>query len=252
MLETLSQYHLAGDNFLQMEKLRIKGTSCANLEHAVAGQPVLITGGDQLLTEARFNALNQPTLKLWLAQNCACFHPKVRSLPLGLPDFAHDAVLGNTATYTKKNQTPKKLRNLVYMGFRDSTNPQERQRVRGLFEATSFTTVSAYDRSPEGHAAYLDNVYNHAYVLSPRGNGVDCHRTWETLYLRSIPIVLKHPVMDFAQHLPILFVDSWEQASDENFLIQQHDRLHALLCDFSILRLSYWLDLITSALNSKT
>lgn len=252
MLETLTQYHLADDNYLQMEKLRVKGTSCTNLEHAVAGQPVLITGGDQLLTETRFQTLNQPTLKLWLAQNCACFNPKVRSLPLGLPDFTHDAVLGNTATYSKKNQTPKRLRNLVYMGFRDATNPQERQRVRELFQATAFTTVSAYDRSPEGHATYIDNVYNHAYVLSPSGNGVDCHRTWETLYLRSIPIVLKHPVMTFAQHLPILFVDSWEQALDENFLIQQRDRLQALLCDFSILRLSYWLDLITSALNSKT
>jgi hypothetical protein len=29
------------------------------------------------------------------------------------------------------------------------------------------------------------------YVLSPPGNGIDCHRTWEALFLGSIPIVKK-------------------------------------------------------------
>ncbi len=29
----------------------------------------------------------------------------------------------------------------------------------------------------------------YSFWLSPRGNGIDCHRTWEALYLDVIPIV---------------------------------------------------------------
>jgi hypothetical protein len=38
-------------------------------------------------------------------------------------------------------------------------------------------------------AQYLRRVSRSAYTMAPRGNGVDCHRTWESLYAGSVPIV---------------------------------------------------------------
>jgi len=55
------------------------------------------------------------------------------------------------------------------------------------------------------------------FVASPPGNGLDCHRTWEALYVKTIPIVLRSVAMEyFAQHgLPIYIIDNW---SDLNTL----------------------------------
>lgn len=245
MLEALNDFRVTEDDFLHVDGLRLPGTVCANLAKDIdANQPVLITCGDETFDDPWFARLDRPGVKLWLAQNCLCRQPKMWSLPLGLPDQSHDPLLGNAATFSHKNETAKNTRNLVYLGFRDDTYPSVRGPLRQLFESRNFTTTTPYDRTPAGHAAYIDNLYHHTFVLSPRGNGFDCHRTWEALYLRSIPIVMDHPVISFAHRLPILFVQNWEQALDENFLHQEARRIHALKYDFSILRLSYWTQLI--------
>jgi hypothetical protein len=44
---------------------------------------------------------------------------------------------------------------------------------------------------PKPFASYLDDMARCRWVLSPPGNGVDCHRTWEALYLGVTPIVLR-------------------------------------------------------------
>lgn len=47
------------------------------------------------------------------------------------------------------------------------------------------------------------------FVLSPPGNGPDCHRTWEALYLGATPIVSKAswPFVDY--DLPVSTTNSW-------------------------------------------
>ena len=37
---------------------------------------------------------------------------------------------------------------------------------------------------------YLRTLGQHRFVLSPRGNGLDAHRTWEALMVGTIPICL--------------------------------------------------------------
>ena len=36
---------------------------------------------------------------------------------------------------------------------------------------------------------YLMTLGSHKFVLSPRGNGLDAHRTWEAMLVGAIPIV---------------------------------------------------------------
>lgn len=48
------------------------------------------------------------------------------------------------------------------------------------------------------------------FVLSPPGNGVDCHRTWEAIYLGSIPVVLKRAWPFAHVDLPVLVTDQWD------------------------------------------
>lgn len=47
------------------------------------------------------------------------------------------------------------------------------------------------------------------FVPSPAGNGLDCHRTWEAMYLGAVPVVLEK---DFCGDVswPVLVVPSWD------------------------------------------
>ena len=79
----------------------------------------------------------------------------------------------------------------------------------------------------------------YAFVLSPLGNGLDCHRTWEALVLGAIPIVKSGPLDPLYSDLPVLIVQEWSdvtpellQATIENF--KQRD------FNYAKLDLNYW------------
>lgn len=40
---------------------------------------------------------------------------------------------------------------------------------------------------------------------------MDCHRTWEILLLKTVPIVLKSSLSPLYQGLPVIQVDDWEE-----------------------------------------
>ena len=91
------------------------------------------------------------------------------------------------------------------------------------------------------------NQLNFAFVLSPPGMGIDCHRTWESLMLGCIPIVLRMSVHDdelFA-NLPVLLVDRWTDITErllENTILGFKCRAF----NYDKLTLKYWMDRIHS------
>jgi hypothetical protein len=48
------------------------------------------------------------------------------------------------------------------------------------------------------------------FVPSPAGNGLDCHRTWEALYLGCIPVALRSEYCG-DNSWPVMIVDSWDE-----------------------------------------
>lgn len=61
--------------------------------------------------------------------------------------------------------------------------------------------------------ATWNNMLEYAFVLSPFGNGMDCHRTWEALLCGCIPIVRSSIFNELFDGLPVLVVDKWEDIS---------------------------------------
>ena len=63
-------------------------------------------------------------------------------------------------------------------------------------------------------------------MICPQGNGVDCHRNWEVLYLKRVPIMKKS---DYLQELykdyPVLWVDDFADVT-KTLLTSSQD-----LCD---------------------
>ena len=78
----------------------------------------------------------------------------------------------------------------------------------------------------------------HKYTVAPRGQKVDCYRFWESLYVGSVPIVLRRhayyrDLLERFFHLeekdaPILYVDSWTNITKE-FLEEQWPRFQEVL-----------------------
>ena len=56
---------------------------------------------------------------------------------------------------------------------------------------------------------------NHKYSICPEGNGLDTHRFWESLYVRTIPIVIRTPLTEQirASGIPCVLIDSWNTFS---------------------------------------
>ena len=51
----------------------------------------------------------------------------------------------------------------------------------------------------------------YAFVVSPHGHGLDCHRTWESLALGNIPIVIRSSLDPLYEGLPVVIVDDWRE-----------------------------------------
>ncbi|GAG08179.1 unnamed protein product, partial [marine sediment metagenome] len=77
------------------------------------------------------------------------------------------------------------------------------------------------------------------FCISPPGGGIDCHRIWEAICLDTIPIVLKNIAFKQFRHLPILFIDSWEQISNE-FLEKKYEEFSQKTFNTDLCYMDYW------------
>jgi hypothetical protein len=56
----------------------------------------------------------------------------------------------------------------------------------------------------------------YAFSISPHGNGLDCHRTWEDLVLGCIVIVKTSSLDPLYEGLPVVIVTDWSEVTTEN------------------------------------
>lgn len=83
----------------------------------------------------------------------------------------------------------------------------------------------------------------YAFVASPHGHGLDCHRTWESLVLGNIPIVKHSSLDDLYAGLPVVIVSDWEEITASN-LQRWHETHHAAFLDAEVqdrLTNRYWI-----------
>lgn len=82
---------------------------------------------------------------------------------------------------------------------------------------------------------YVKDLARYKFCLSPEGNGIDCHRMWECLYLKIVPICHRNVVTEhFAKLFPIVLVDDWNtfKLSDLDGVYESADWSNYNLLDF--------------------
>jgi hypothetical protein len=86
----------------------------------------------------------------------------------------------------------------------------------------------------------------YAFAVSPHGNGLDCHRTWESLALGNIVIVKRSPLDPLYEGLPVAIVNQWSEITAEA-LARWQRQLAPLFATASFrerLTNRYWIDRI--------
>lgn len=155
--------------------------------------------------------LDDPKIVAWFAQNVEMEHPKLHPIPIGLANKMWNH--GNVSILEVcRPQIGTVLREkLLYMNFTIGTNVSERRKAYSCFATKKFCFSSRAKPWKE----YLQDLLSVRFVLSPRGNGLDCHRTWEALYMGAIPIVKESHMDSVFEGLPVLIIKNWEHLTEE-------------------------------------
>jgi len=172
---------------------------------------------------------------------------RVTGIPLGITNDTNESdlhrIYGNIPMMLGVVKNPRQIKNLAYLNVSVGTYPSERVPVKQMFSNLSWVTQGESVNTMEGRRKFLEEVRNHTFVFCPRGNGIDTHRLWETLYMGSIPIVKRDIAHAGWTDLPILFVDDWSEVTEERLLAEQN-RIESTTWNMEKLRVGYWVNLI--------
>ena len=104
--------------------------------------------------------------------------------------------------------------------------------------------LGCVDHRHESHMpvdAVWDMYGSYAFGASPHGNGLDCHRTWEMLYLGMIPVVKTSSLDVLYRELPVVILEDWEDVCQLNLTKLLREMRKKLPVEDSVFTLEWWL-----------
>jgi len=173
----------------------------------------------------------------WYSKNVNVKDERIESIPIGLENNRWFVYLHKIEQMQTKLKEEKQNRGLLYVNHNVVTNPTERLKPYALFNNYWTTLIKGHNGYK--YETYLDDMYNHQFVLCPQGNGIDTHRTWEALYLGTIPIEKRNINNQFYTDLPICFVDDWDEIT-ESFLKHEYKQIKETVWNLEKLDFNYW------------
>jgi hypothetical protein len=174
---------------------------------------LVVHNGDTPVSDSTLNFLLGRFRNLY-AVNLLNQSPMCTPIPIGIENknLFTNGVPVDFKKIVSKGLIPFSERNtLLLQAFSLHTNQEERESC-----ATVAARLCARKLDSVNPRKYRQEIANSKFVLSPAGNGLDCHRTWEAMYLGAIPIV-KDADWPFRNYdLPVLIVDNWHDLQDTN------------------------------------
>jgi hypothetical protein len=224
----------------------------------VTGDSDLCVPREALSQEETFTLLNSTYLNKWFIQNTQVIdNDKIVQMPIGmdyhtisegkghiwqLPSekrspLDQELILQDIINQNNKNNNTFSNREpKIYVNF-TVCNDRFKQRQDSLNKINKDLLVLNQEFTPRT-ANWLQTA-KYAFVLSPAGVGLDCHRTWEALLLGCIPIVNAAKFTKLFEDLPVLMVTDWSEVTEEllkKTLITFSERTF----NYDKLTLGYW------------
>ncbi len=231
---------------------------------------VLITnGGDHEVGEKYRSRIETGKLRHWFAQNATIAHPRITAIPIGLANahWPH----GNLAAVVEVASRSIPRRSGAYVNFDVGTNPAVRAPLLRALRKNPFA-VMGRPRSasaillnlartlagrtgvprqgkPLPYTRYLSELASWEFCISPPGNGIDCHRTWEAMYLGVTPVVSKAPA-GLLDRLPSILAEDLGMVSERMLREKAGARTEPL--EYERLTISYWRERIRAEVKGLT
>jgi hypothetical protein len=96
-------------------------------------------------------------------------------------------------------------------------------------------------RSPVKRNSLWKFIKDYKFIISPHGNGLDCHRTYESILLGSIPIVRSSTLDGLYKDMPVLILNKWSDLNEK--LLNDY----VYKGNLEKLKLNYWVNLIKNS-----
>lgn len=164
-------------------------------------------------------------IKMWYTQNYdqSIRHPKLKHLPIGFDLHSSHLLVNDSIDDTmrfwmecrKNSPTNIRFKNRIYCDSHLSLTHPERLTMFNILKDNKYI-----DFNPS-KISFMENTKNYNkynFALSPRGNGVDCHRTWE-LFLSGVIVITKTSPLDqmfISNNLPVVILNDWNELNDVN------------------------------------
>ena len=196
----------------------------------------------------------------WFCQNCVRKHKKITIIPIGL-DYHTMTTKNNWGPITACLDQERILNSVrkrakicwerevkCYANFHFSMKTKfgtDRINAQRFIDKE----LVFYEPKQISRMETWNNQKNYAFVISPHGGGLDCHRTWEALIIGCIPIIKSSPIDHLFQYLPVLVVSNWDQINMN--LLERTIKEFRMKYDvhgfsYNQLMLGYWKDKINS------
>jgi hypothetical protein len=203
------------------------------------------SGSDNELSLKLFSQIDSHYLLHWFSQNCNFFSHKVSCLPIGLEDCSlqTNGIL-SLYKHIRSDSTKMHIKSpIILYGFNPITNPEIRYDC--LHHVTKHPLGRHIYALPRD---YIKSLAQAMFVVSPAGNGLDCHRTWEALYLNTIPIVQGKSFYDQFPGFPGIVLDTWVDLHSITFtnIIDHYHLCLKRLKHFNLMYFAHWKSIIES------
>lgn len=174
--------------------------------------------GDLPIDDNYLRYLDNEKLIKWYGQNVMINHTKVKSIPIGIANeiWPH----GDENAFNEIIHQNLIKERLIYVNFDVNTNRNERNYCLSELNKKG---LEMSGKLP--FKQYLQEVAKSYFIISPNGNGVDCHKTWEALYLCTIPIVTKSINIDFYKDYPIVIIDDWSTFNPSDYSVDLYNKI---------------------------
>lgn len=101
----------------------------------------------------------------------------------------------------------------------------------GIVEKFIHHDWAIVDKNRIQYSEYLEKIGQSKFMICPIGNAVDCHRNWEVLYMRRVPVMKKNEYLEYLlKDYPVLFVNDYSEITEELLISNQHlfDRMQKI------------------------
>ena len=218
-----------------------------------------------------FKLLENENLIRWYSINVDHIHPKLVCVPIGLPihiPILHHNFIG-WCTTSKIDDVDSFINNYVYIPSvkhnilnndanrnllyckLTTTNSKNTnhifENIREEFLSKIDKDAFKIDNELKHWTQYITELPHFKFCLSLPGKGLDCYRTWESLTVGVIPIVISSNLNVLYSDLPVLIIKDVSEINSE-FLNSKYAEICDNIDNYNWNKLSskYWIDKIKS------